>query len=332
MSYYHPDSCDRRGLTENELSCGLHHIIDGTDFYSDYENCGTYEDYINVSKSLQDKENKLKEKELQEKELRKKELRAKKEIEKESRVKKKLEKRKIEQEERAKKRKTIINIIAGVTENSEIYKKVMNQIFNDWINLSIYEYATKERLDISFIEVAKTDNGLSILIKSILKKYGYDLTQSLMNEVNEFIDILKYNIFNEIVYDRVSSVQKFIHRKVEEKNGVGSHRNMNKQDMKNILSASRLFFNLQDIKSDNIVNFLNMWEKNNELREKEFKNPTEFELSTGKITFSLWKFYGMKLLLDFLYTDIQLKIKNIMDINRNLEREKYINMIIKYYP
>ena len=324
MSYYHPDSCDRRGLTENELSCGLHHIIDGTDFYSDYENCGTYEDYINVSKSLQDKENKLKEKELQEKELRKKELRAKKEIEKESRVKKKLEKRKIEQEERAKKRKTIINIIAGVTENSEIYKKVMNQIFNDWINLSIYEYATKERLDISFIEVAKTDNGLSILIKSILKKYGYDLTQSLMNEVNEFIDILKYNIFNEIVYDRVSSVQKFIHRKVEEKNGVGSHRNMNKQDMKNILSASRLFFNLQDIKSDNIVNFLNMWVKNKELMQKELEEPTEFELNSGKITSSLWKFYRMKLLLDFLSKDIQVKIKIISNIDINIDREKYI--------
>lgn len=228
------------------------------------------------------------------------------------------------------KRRKIINKIAGSINNDVIYSEVIKLIFDDALSSLIKRYRLQVGLSLSYVEIAKLDNALEILIKSILKKYNYIMLKELTNEIDEFVSILRYNVFEDIIYDRVNSIQKFIHEKVQQKNGIDSHKKMIIKDMRNVLSACRLHLNLQDMKNMDIYKFNLLWKKNKKSMENELNNPALPEIFSGNYIPN-WKYNRMSLLTDLLSPRDLNTIETINIINKKLERNKYIESIIEAY-
>ena len=184
-------------------------------------------------------------------------------------------------------------------------------------------------LPVEFVLLAKQENGLLILLKSYLKKNGYILTQELIKEIEENIQTIEINLFDEIVYDRVSQIQNFIYEKIQQKKGVGAHQKLNNKEMKNILSTCRLYLNLYDLNNNSMTKIIENWGKNDELVNEEYENTTKVPLKAGKRFIPIWKARNMRLLMD--YTSADEAVLNIINIDQNQSVRDYKNEIVDLY-
>jgi len=212
-------------------------------------------------------------------------------------------------------RKKIIKLIAGLTYPNQIKTKVIKQLFLDNMDYIINTYARLEKLPQYFVDLAKQKNCLEIIIRGFLQNdAGYLLTSALVKQIAHFVQTIKNNENNEIVYDRVQTIQQYLHEKVDSKQGIGMHKALYPQTIKNILSASRLYLNIEDIKTRDSETLLYLITKSDEASQFEEAHPTELQsFTTGEKYTSSKKVRDMKSLIDFSYFNIE---KAIYDISR----------------
>lgn len=227
----------------------------------------------------------------------------------------------------------ITKIISGLDNHTQIKNKVIRKILLESLDSMIDNYMHKETLPFDLVKVSKQKNGLEILIKYFLKNDGgYILTKKLIDEINIFLDDIYANDKLDIVYERVGKIQKFIHQKIDNKYGYGTHLNLNTKKMKDILSASRLHLNIVDIKNYHIQTLIELIEKSKEKSFKEYMSSNNsILLSSNKSYYDRWRARGMHSLIYFLEPYIQNKIYNIyyLDIIENIT--VFNNKIIEIY-
>lgn len=197
----------------------------------------------------------------------------------------------------------------------------------------IKKYTQDEKLPNEYVNLAKQPNCIRILIKGFLKqKCKLDLTKELIEEIDELIQLLYLNFNLDIVYDRVGSIQEYIHTKIQEKNGKNSHFNLDQQDMKNLLSTARLHLNIYDIKNKSIDSLIDIIRKTNYFIECEYNEPSEPKYISSYSKFvPIWKAKKMKSLFNFSYLDnsILKKLNILFDININLPKNEFIKLLEK---
>jgi len=226
----------------------------------------------------------------------------------------------------------ITKIISGLNNNTEIKNKVIKKILLNSLDKMIANYMQKEALPSEFVKVSKQKNGLEILIKYFLKNDGgYILTKKLIDEINIFLDDIYRNDKLDIVYDRVGKIQKFIHQKIDDKYGYGTHLNLDTQKMKNLLSASRLHLNIFDIKNYNMNTLMQLIEESKEKSFEAYMSSNDNILSSNNFYYPMWKARGMKSLIYFLEPYIQDKIYNIYYLDKKLNTEIFKNKILEIY-
>jgi len=226
----------------------------------------------------------------------------------------------------------ITKIISGLNNNTEIKNKVIKKILLNSLDKMIANYMQKEALPSEFVKVSKQKNGLEILIKYFLKNDGgYILTKKLIDEINIFLDNIYRNDKLDIVYDRVRKIQKFIHQKIDDKYGYGTHLNLDTKKMKNLLSASRLHLNIFDVKNYNMHTLMQLIEESKEKSFEAYMSSNDNILSSNNFYYPMWKARGMKSLIYFLEPYIQDKIYNIYYLDKKLNTEIFKNKILEIY-
>ncbi len=190
-----------------------------------------------------------------------------------------------------------------------------------------------EILTYDYIYIAKQKNCINILIKSFLKKNkGYVLTSEIVDNIDLFTKKIYANQNKDIVYDRVYKIQQFIHIKIDEKYGESAHLKLPRKTMKNILSASRLHLNLEDIKHENINSLINLIKKSEQASISEAKHPMKVILSDLGVSYINHKrTRDMKSLIDFGYFDIESKIFDIANLDKNKSVDEFKEHVIKIY-
>jgi hypothetical protein len=224
-------------------------------------------------------------------------------------------------------------MVSGLDNHMQIKNKVIRKILLESLDGMIDNYMRKEALPFELVKVSKQKNGLEILIKYFLKNDGgYILTKELIDEINIFLDDIYTNDKLDIVYERVGKIQKFIHQKIDDKYGYGTHLNLNTKKMKNILSASRLHLNIFDINNYHIKILIELIEKSKEKSFKEYMSSNNnILLSSNKSYYNMWKARGMNSLIYFLEPYIQNKIYDIYYLDRIENITLFNNKIIEIY-
>jgi len=134
--------------------------------------------------------------------------------------------------------------------NIQLRNKAIKILLNMNIDNCISYYTKYEYLPVKYVNLAKEKNCLETLIKSFLKAHlHYNLTSPIVNEINSLLYIIHNNIDEDIVYDRVKKIQKFIHKKADTKYGNNVHLKLSPKAMRKLLSTSRLHLNIFDTKA-----------------------------------------------------------------------------------
>ncbi len=226
----------------------------------------------------------------------------------------------------------VIKLIAGLNTNIQIQNKVIKKLFLYNLDCMIDRYSKQQKLPYEYVKVAKQKNCLEILIKGFLKKNGnYILTSDIIHEIDLFVEEIYLNIDTDIVYDRVQKIQKFIHNKIDEKNGENSHLNLHSKTIKNLLSSARLHLNLQDIKYKDTESLCYLIKQSEYVSKLERNSPTKMLSSSGEIYTTKKKIRDIKSLIDFGYSMIASKIYDISNLNINIPLNEFRNRVIEIY-
>ena len=225
----------------------------------------------------------------------------------------------------------IIKLIAGLKTNVQIQNKVIKRLFLDNLDCMIGRYSKQQKLPYDYVKVAKQRNCLEILIKGFLKKNGnYILTSGIVREIDLFVEEI-YLMDTDIIYERVRKIQKFIHHKIDEKNGKNTHLALDSRTMKNLLSSARLHLNLEDIKSKDAESLSYLIKQSEYASREEKESPTEMLSSSGEIYTTKKKIKDIKSLIDFGYSEIAHKIYDISNLNINIPLNEFRATVIQIY-
>ena len=175
----------------------------------------------------------------------------------------------------------VIKQLSVCQSNVQLRNKTIKILLNMNIENYISYYAKYEYLPTNYVNLAKEKNCLETLVKSFLKTHlHYDLTSSVVNEINSLLYIIYNNIDGDIVYNRVKKIQKFIHEKTDIKYGCNAYLQLSPKAMRKLLSTSRLHLNIFDAKTLEPEILISIIEKST---NEHFKhNKTKFTFSGKK--------------------------------------------------
>lgn len=146
--------------------------------------------------------------------------------------------------------------------NVQIKNKVIQLVIKHYINEIIIHYQKYEFLPLEYINLAKEKNCLDTLLKSFLKnELKISLSKLIIDEIEVLLKILYES--DKIVYDRVSMLQKFIHNKTNEINGINAFLALDAIKMRQLLSTARLHLNIYDLTNSDYNDLAKIIEQSN---------------------------------------------------------------------
>jgi hypothetical protein len=225
-----------------------------------------------------------------------------------------------------------IMLIAGLHNNDQIFNKIIKSLLYDGLEVLAKRYARSESLPLAYVQVALENEGLEILIKNYLKhEIGEVLTAERVNEIKKLSSCLHINDDLEIVYDRVSKIQSFIHKKANEKNGENAYTKLPVEETKNLLSAARLHLSIFDIKNKDINYLFNEIKASKIASLAEITNPRKVILPEGKKNIKNWRVRHLRSTTYFLPVSVRGMINEIFRIEKNLPSYEFIRRVLEIY-
>lgn len=224
-------------------------------------------------------------------------------------------------------------LIAGFSENKDVKEAVIKEVFLDFLKQDIQTYIMQEKIPEAFINLTMQRNALEIILKGFLKQECYFvLDTKIVNRIKELSSSIYDNKDLLIVYDRVARIQKFIHAIVQEKYGEGSHLQLNKMTMKNLLSICRLHLEFNDIRYKDLLFLLEQEELKEQATYLDYISPVRPILLPNQKYVPRWKYINKHILSPFSdYSSVKKKITEIQQINIIQPVEEYKEKIIEIF-
>lgn len=246
--------------------------------------------------------------------------------------------------------KNIIQKIADDESNKQLKSKILRSLWTYNLDLMTIKYAQEENLPIYFYNIAKETNCIEILLKGYFKqKCKVTITNLIHEEIQSFVKLLLINDNSDIIYDRVGKIQEFIHKKTQQFLGKDSHFGIDKSVTRKILSTSRLHLNIFDLKSLQTEKIINILNKTNKIRSKEYNNLLnkknndkliEFNTSSrefydvyfnkmNKKYIKNWYYKNSKTLIDYLDAELVSDIYMVLLLDIKIDKIDFQEEIIK---
>lgn len=208
--------------------------------------------------------------------------------------------------------------ISNLKYSYQIRNKLVKLLFEDGLNYLISVYAAEENLPEEYLKIVKNDDCLDIILKSFFKNTcKIELSKSLTSDIETIIDKVHKNEDMDIVYNRVSEIQRIIHDTVDCAYGFGTQFNLPTILVKKILSATRLHLNIWDIKYQHATDLLKIISSSRIASTNEISSPTSLKLAPGKTYFPHWRVRHLLSLADFSRPELAAKINALMNLDES---------------
>jgi len=242
----------------------------------------------------------------------------------------KVEAQKQAEETKKKLEKRFLASLLTFESNLSIRNHLVKKILINGEKKMIRNYTKREKLPQKYSLVAEQNNGLEILIKNFLKQIArIELNEKVRTEVQHLIHKIYENKENHTAYQRVALVRSYIYKAVENKYGSGMGYGLPVHPTKCILSASRLHLNLFDIRKNNLDYLKSQIILNDSYYNIEMNTPLlSIHKDPNKKKTPHWKAQHMRTLLYFSNDSSTGVINSILDIDVNLDKDKYLNSLL----
>ena len=139
-------------------------------------------------------------------------------------------------------------IIAGINDNRKAKLALIQKVHQVSLDSAIIRYMVKEELPEYYAAILKNLNCIDRLVEGIFYKVcKIQPARNLAEQISNLSNSLRSNTNRLTAYDRVTQIQQFIHRIVDQYLGVGAARSIPVAPMKNALSAARLHLSILDV-------------------------------------------------------------------------------------
>lgn len=144
--------------------------------------------------------------------------------------------------------KVAAKLVAGLSGNREIKLALIQKVHQDSLESAVVRYMAKEGLPGYYAAILKSPICIDRLVEGVLYRVcKLKASQTLTEQIGVLSDSLRGNASRLAAYDRVTIMQQFIHRTVDQYLGVGAARAIPVLPMKNALSAARLHLGIFDV-------------------------------------------------------------------------------------
>jgi len=221
----------------------------------------------------------------------------------------------------------IAKLISGLESKEKIKNIITKKIINDNIHKISLIYIRSENISYEYIDIVKNKLFFDVIIKGFFKKNcNHILNEIDVNKIKDFSESLYLNVNNDIVYDRVGKIQKFIHNMANEIFWDSVHLTLNIEAMRIVLSVSRLHLNIHDMKNLPIDKICDIAERSEKKSDNERINPERIKLPPGKKYIPEWRFYHFNSI--YYNYDFFNQIKEINSIDIGIPLDDLKNQII----
>ena len=218
-----------------------------------------------------------------------------------------------------KKKKIFVSKISSTNDIDKLSKIFTTELLSIFTDNMVENYSTKENLTLEMTTLAKNKRCLFILITRVLTKDAFiDLTDNLSTKINIFISSLYQKNKEKTAYERVGTVQAFIHETINAHYENDAHLLIQSDVMRVVLSTARLHLYLNDFKTLTVSELLEQYKKSNYHASKEKFENTDTRTDKTKKYIKNWKVRHMKSCFNFISEDF-LKIKNYLRIINDLD-------------
>jgi hypothetical protein len=181
-------------------------------------------------------------------------------------------------------------LVAGISGNRTIKLALIHKVHQDSLDYAIVRYMTKEALPKYYAAILKSPNCIDSLVEGILYKIcKIQPARNLTEQIGNLSTSLRSNPGRLTAYDRVTQIQQFIHRTVDQYLWAGAAGSIPVEPMKNALSAARLHLSILDVIDRRPGYVAHIDSLSSAILQLEYDEPRPSTAPLGKRSWPKWR-------------------------------------------
>lgn len=228
--------------------------------------------------------------------------------------------------------KEAAKLVAGLSGNRETKLALIKKVHQDSLESAIVRYMAKEALPDYYAAILKSQNCIDRLVEGIFYKIcRIRPSQTLAEEINSLSRSLRSNPSRLTAYDRVTHIQHFIHRTVDQYLGVGAARSIPVAPMRNALSTARLHLSILDI-NDRQPGYVAYIDKlSAATMQLEYDEPRPSTAPRGKRSWPRWRVRHLRPISYYFPEERRSTLQALRRLDENIPSEQFVYKALLLY-
>ncbi|GAB3386536.1 hypothetical protein GCM10027514_27360 [Azotobacter armeniacus] len=228
--------------------------------------------------------------------------------------------------------KEAAKLVAGLSGNRETKLALIQKVHQDSLESAIVRYMSKEALPEYYAAILKSPNCIDILVAGIFYKVcKMQTARTLDEQISKLSSLLRKNPSRLTAYDRVSHIQKFIHRTVDQYFGAGTARSIPVAPMKNALSAARLHLSILDV-LDHRPGYISYIDSlSTATLQLEYDEPRPSTAPRGKRSWARWRVRHLRPLSYYFPEERRATLQALNSLDENIPSEQFVYEALLLY-
>lgn len=222
--------------------------------------------------------------------------------------------------------------VAGLNWNKQVKLTLIHKLHQDGLDSSIKRYMAREALPAYYAAILKNHQCIDRLVQGILSKVCHiRVNPALEVQIRELSSTIRKNPNFQSPYDRVTQIQQFIHRTVDQYLGEGAAFLIPVSPMKNALSVARLHLSIFDVMHHHLVYNAYLDELARAEARLEHVEPRPSKFRQEKRYYARWRVRHLQP-LSYFYSPARFAvIEALRNVDESIALNDFVKKSLKIY-
>lgn len=215
----------------------------------------------------------------------------------------------------------------------QIQNKLLKKLIDLNLSVMIRSYSRNEKLPEEHVRAARQPRALPILLKGFFKAHLYsELDVRILDSVETLCEKIYRNDELDIVYDRVSLLQRFVHDLIDEEIGDGQRFSLPVKPMRHLLSAARLHLNIVDFKHQSPQTLLSILKLSKQASDEErVLKRGAISIPRGRRYILNWRVLHLDSIMQYQSIEVGNRLYGLMLISKDQDVQIFRDLAVDIY-